>query len=301
MRQVVMAVILVGIFAWWNATNAEMTSPNYIIRWDTISTGGSDTSASASYGVRDTLGNTSIGGSDSSSYQVQAGYRQGVFDQVLTFDVLSEAVATGRAATGLSGTTISASTSGLAVGEMIALVQDLGASQVSAIGRIIALGGGSITVDSLTDAGVAPVIDGTDDYVYRLNGAALGIGQLDPAAVSTGIVSLEVSADVDGGYNVQVFDDGDLRDGANDIDDVADGSVTAGDEEYGGRSSDSTLGSSTFDTADTAFTTSFQTVADENTNVFDDRHFVTVKVAMSPATPDGTYANVLSFIVSGNF
>ena len=114
-------------------------------------------------------------------------------------------------------------------------------------------------------------------------------------------MGFEVTAETDNGYVVQVFDDGNLRDGANDIDDVADGTVTAGAEEYGGRSSDTSLADSTFDSADTGFTTSFTNVATESSASFASRNFVTIKAAMSSASSNGSYAHTLSFIASGNF
>jgi len=300
-HRIVALSLIVGIFAWAPLALAQMSSTNFMIRWDSVSTGGSDTSASASYQLRDTVGNTGIGNGSSSSYLLRAGYRQGVFDEVITFDVASQNNSSGRAATGLVGTTITTSTSGLAVEDLITLVQDEGSGQVAAIGRIISVGVGTVTVDELKDGGVAPVIDGTNDFVYELNNSSIALGTLTDATLATSIVGFEVSADADNGYVVQVFEDMDLSDGGDVINDVLDGAVTIGSEEYGGRSSDTTLAASTFDTVDTAFTTSFQDVADFSSNAFDRKDFVTVKAAISSGTADGNYGHVLSFIVSGNF
>jgi len=298
MRSVIVASILVGVFVWGTFSYAEMTSTNFIIRWDTIGSGGSDDSSSASYELRDTIGNTAIGEGTSTSYDLRAGYRQGIFDQIITFDVLAQLRSSGRTATARAGTTISTGTTGLAVGDMIVLIQDEGASQVSAVGRIISIGAGSITVDELKDDGVAPVIDGTNDFVYALTGGTALFDELDPAELATSLVGFDVTADIDGGYVIQVLDDGNLRSGAVDIDDVADGEVTIGSEEYGGQSSDSDVA---FGTSDLPFTTSFQDVADESDASFDDRNFITLKASIDGTTQDATYEHILTFIISGNF
>ncbi len=98
-----------------------------------------------------------------------------------------------------------------------------------------------------------------------------------------------------------MLEDDNLSSGANDIDDVGDGSVTVGSEEYGAISSDSSLSASTFDTADTAFTTSFQDIADESDVSFESRNFLELKAAIDGSTEDGSYSQTLTFILSGNF
>ncbi|TAK04248.1 hypothetical protein EPO34_03845 [Patescibacteria group bacterium] len=280
---------------------AEMSSANFEIRWDTLSSGGDDTSSSASYLLRDTAGDAGIGDSTSASYELAAGYRQGVNDQVITFEVFAQDNGTEQAATALVSTTITTSTAGLSIDDFILLVQDKGASQVSAVGRIVSIGAGTITLDELKDGGTAPTIDGTNDFVYALTSSTAALGTLDVAAVNTSVVAFDVTAEADAGYTVQMMDDGNLRNGGNDINDVADGTVTAGSEEYGGRSSDTTLAGSTFDTADTAVTTGFQDVADRSVASFSSRDFVTLKASMTGATENLAYANVTSFVISGNY
>lgn len=301
MRLIVVWLTLVGIFGVGLFASAEMESANFLIEWDTVSQGGADDRTSASYLLRDTVGNAGAGGSSSATYDLRAGYRQGIFDQVITFDVTAQDESSGRDATALAGTTITADTAGLSVGDLIVLVQDEGDDQVAAVGRITSMAIGSFEVDELKDGGVAPVIDGADDVVYLLEGSTIDLGTLDPDTVTTRLIAFEVTADLNNGYTVQVFDDGDLRDGALTINDVADGDVTLTDEEYGGRSSDTTLADSTFDTEDTAFSEVGQDVADETESQFENRNFVTLKACVSPTTVDGDYAQTLTLIVSGNF
>lgn len=301
MRLIVVWLTIVGIFGASLFVSAEMESTNYLIEWDTISQGGADDHASASYLLRDTIGNAGAGDSSSANYDLRAGYRQGIFDQLLTFEVAAQDESSGREATALVGTTITADTAGLSVGDLVLLVQDEGDDQVAGIGRITSVAAGSFEIDELKDAGVAPVIDGTDDIVYLLEGSEIDMGTLDPDTVTTRVIGFEVTADLNNGYTVQVFDDGDLRDGALTINDVADGNVTLTDEEHGGRSSDTSLADSTFDTEDSAFTEGAQDVADESDSQFESRNFLTLRTCISPTTVDGDYAHTITLIVSGNF
>jgi hypothetical protein len=301
MRMTVVWLIVVGIFGTALFASAEMDSTSFLIEWDTVSQGGTDDHSSASYLLRDTVGNVGAGSGSSGNYDLRAGYRQGIFDRVITFDVAAQEESSERDATALAGTTITADTSGLSVGDLILLVQDEGDNQVAGIGRITSVAAGSFEVDELKDGGGAPVIDGTDDVVYLLRGTLVNFGTLDPNAVTTQVIGFEVTADLNNGYTVQVFDDGNLRDGTLTINDVSDGDVTATDEEYGGRSSDTTLADSTFDTEDTAFTEGAQDAANESENEFESKNFVTLKASVSPTSVDGDYAHIITLIVSGNF
>ena len=119
--------------------------------------------------------------------------------------------------------------------------------------------------------------------------------------MSTVIVAFDVTAANDNGYVVQILEDGNLRSGGNVVNDVVDGSVTSGSEEYGARSSDTSISTSTFDTADTALSTTFSDVATEATASFESRNFVTLKVAIDEGTADGSYSQIVSLIASGNF
>lgn len=303
MRRILALLVgLTGLFGWFGLAQAEMSSTNYRIRWDTLSAGGSDTSASATYGLRDTVGGVGIGGSSSTNYQDVAGYRAGVDDEIVAFEVLSQVAASEVAATSLAGTTVAvASVVGYSAGDFIAVVQDKGASQVTAIGKIATTGVGNFTVDAWANGGSTPAVDGTNDYVYRLSGATVSLAELNTSTVTTAIIGFNVTAAIDGGYSVQVVSDGLLRSATNNVNDVADGTVTAGAEEYGARSSDTTVSGSTFDSQDTAFSTTYQPVIDVTSASFEQRTFLTLKAAMSASTPNDTYSQVLSLILSPNF
>jgi hypothetical protein len=284
-----------------SAVQAEMSSSNYKIRWDSMTNGGGDDRTSTNYQLRDSTGNQGAGENTSTNYGTGSGYRAGVFDQVITYEVAAQNNGSSVSASNLSGTTVSVSdTTGFSTGDLVAIVQDEGSSQISGVGKVISKTASDLTLDQIQTDGTLS-LDGSNDFVYALDNLSLSLGTLNDSSVTTSLIGFNVSADVDNGYSVQMMEDGDLRDGANSIDDVADGSVTAGSEEYGASASDNTLASSTFDTQDTAITQSFQEVATEGDNSFESRHFVTLKAAIDSSTPDGSYGQTLTVIVSGNY
>jgi hypothetical protein len=298
--------VISAMFLFWLAlapfkAESFMSSDNYQIQWDSVGQGGEDTSSSASYKVRDTFG-TLQGIGTSASYREDSGFRAGIYDPTVSFNVFSQSMATQVAATSLSSNTVTVTTtSGYAVGDYIAIIQNQGASQVSAIGKVIAVGGSTLTVDELKDNGTSPTIDGSNDYVYVLSGSALPFGTLSTSVVTAGIVGFDTSADVSGGYNVYIYEDQDLTSGSDVIADVTDGSVTANDNEYGAISSDTTLAASTFDTQDTAITSSLQQIASRSDNTLKSRDFLTLKVGIDTSQPNGSYTQTLTFVFVGNY
>ena len=301
MRISIFSIIIISVLVSAFIARANMASTNFEIQWDSVGVTGADTSESTNYKMRDTSGNSSIGRSSSTNYQVSSGYRAGIFDQIITFDVFAQNNSSERAVTNLSGNVISCSVTSLTVGDFIALVQDKGQFQVSAIGKIKSIGIGTITIDELKNGGIAPVIDGTNDYLYLLSGYGLSLGDIKTSEISTGIIGFNVNADLKNGYVVQVSEDGDLRNGALTIDSVSDGSVSTGSEEYGARSSDSSLLGSTFDTQDSAFTTDLQNIASQSQKVFSSRNFLTLKASIAGITENASYGHLLTFIISGNY
>lgn len=282
---------------------ATMSSTNYQIQWDAVGTGGSDSATSSSYQLRDTAGSLAPGGSTSTTYDLRSGYRQGVNDQAFRFDLVVQANSSQATATSLSGTTVTVgSVTGFSVGDYILLVQDQGVAQVAAIGLIATVGASTLTVDAFTNGGTAPTIDGYGDYVYEMSaGATPSFGNISTVVVSTTAFGWEVTNISQNGHTIFVFDDGNLRTTSAEIDDVADGVVSASAEEYGARSSDASLVSSTFDTADSAITTTAQMIGTESSDVYENRGFLTLKLGVSSATPSGTYTTATTVIATGNF
>lgn len=279
---------------------AAMSSTNYRIGWDSVGFGGTDTAGSTSYKLRDSLG--SVGTlSSSATYKLTDGYRIGVYDRTVDFYVIAEWRNTQVGATASTATTVTVTTSsGYDVGDYLILIQDEGASQVSAMGRVTSATGTVITVDAFS--GGSPVIDGTNDVVYELSGNTINLGTIGSSVVSTSIIGWEASADVSQGYSVYIFENQDLlASGPSTITDVSDGAVTAGATEYGARSSDSSLASSTFDTVDTAITTTLQQVASRGDNSYETRDYITLKASAASGFPSGGYSHTITAIFVGDY
>ena len=295
----ILCFVLLALFSSVGFVDA-MTSTNYEIRFDSITAGGDDTSSSSTYLLRDSVGETGSSNATSTTYQSDGGYRAGIYDRVADFDIHIQNRGSQVAASSLSSTTVTVtSVTGYATGDYIVIVQNEGASQSSAIGKIASVGSSTLTVDVLS--GDSLTIDGNNDYVYELTGTTLSFGTLSSSTVTTSIVGWEVSADVDDGYSVYVVVEGELTSGTDTIWGVTDGEVTAGSSEYGARSSDTSLTSSTFDTEDTAFTTDLAQVASRNDNSFESRDHLTIKTAVSSGLSDGTYTQTMALIYVGDY
>ena len=279
---------------------AAMSSTNYEIRFDQLSSGGEDTSSSSNYQLRDSVGGIATQGSSSTSYSASSGYGAGIFDPSVDFNVYIQDRSSQVAAIALSSSTVTVtSAAGIAVGDMIAVVQDEGVSQVVAIGEVTGVSGANITVDFLS--GGSPTIDASNDSVYVLDGTTMSLGTLNASTISTALVAWEANVDTDDGYSVYIYEDGDLSNGSDTISDVTDGTVSEGVSEYGGRSSDTTLASSTFDTADTAFTTSTAQVGSRSGVEFKSRDFLTLKASINATQAAGSYSHSLTLLYVGDY
>lgn len=279
---------------------AAMTSTNYQINWDTVGLGGEDTASSATYKLRDSLGWVGTSAS-SATYKVMDGYRVGVYDRTVDFNVFSQSRNTQVGATSSTATTVTVSTTtGYDPNDYIVLVQDEGASQVTAVGRVTSATATVITVDAFS--GGSPTIDGTNDVVYELTGSTINLGTIGSSAVSTAVIGWEATADVSQGYSVYIYENQDLlASGPSTITDVSDGAVTAGATEYGARSSDSSLALSTFDTADTALTSTLQQVASRSDNSYETRDYITLKASAASGYASGGYSHTVTAIFVGDY
>ena len=114
-------------------------------------------------------------------------------------------------------------------------------------------------------ASISATPAGGDDYVYELNGTTAALGTLTASTIKTVVSQIEVTTNSQDGYTVAVYEDSQLLSAGDDIDDVADGTVTIGSEEYG----ISTTGDNATGSGDFAITTS-------NTNGASSDTFVTV-------------------------
>lgn len=303
MRLIIVGILFVAILGITKQVSAEMTSTNFMIRADGITTGGDNTSSSSSYLLRDSVSQTGAGISSSSSYSLRSGLRPMLFDQIVTLDVGVQEIGATTSVSALSGLDIAVSSaSGFSVGDLIVLIEDESTTHLTAVGKITSIAGSTVTVDQLVSNG-SPSIDGTDDALYRANGTSVDYGTLSSSSVAKRTVVWEVSVDVDNGFVVYIAEGGNFVTGSNAITDVSDGTVTAGSREYGARSSDTTLASSTFDTEDTAITTTPQQIATVASGI---QHFgvkgaIDLKVAIDASITTGTYDHDLYLIAAPTY
>lgn len=298
-------IVIVFVFGFSFSVFSAMTSTNYQIQWDDINSGGDETASSSSYKLRDSVSTSSAVRSEGTNYDLDLGYRAGVYDRVANFQIFLQDRSSQVSATTVSSTVVTVTTtSSFSVGQMIALVQDEGEGQIDAIGKIISIDSGlnQLTVDEWNyGSGGMPSVGGVDDYVYILNATSVSLGTLSDLITTTSIVAWEVSAEVSDGYSVYVYENQDLTNGTDTITDVSDGTVTSGSREYGGRSSDSTLSLSTFDSQDSAFTSSMLQVGSRSDVGFSTRDYLTLKASINGFESEGTYSHTLSLIYVGDY
>lgn len=130
---------------------------------------------------------------------------------------------------------------------------------------------------------------------YSSNSSSISLGLLNTTTVATESVELVISTDSETGYSISITEDGNLRDGANDIDDVSDGSVTAGSEEYGivTIGGDGLLGSATAING----TVPVAAAGGQITNNITEVEF---QVSIASTTASGTYSHVVTFTATVN-
>jgi len=280
-----------------------MSSTNYIINWDSINTGGTDYSSSTNYYMLDTIGELATGRSTSTNFTMAAGYRQGITDpQILQFSISSENESTKVSYTAFNNGGLQVTVSnaaGFSVGQYIGVVENEGASQYLAVGKITNIGGLVITVDQWDgDNGVmsaGPV--GGDDWVYRMDSHQINLGVLTPSAVLTGIARTHIKTNAENGFTVSVSEDGNLRIGTWDIDDVTDGTVSAGSEEYGIE----TVGVHSSGTNDFSIIPTGKSIQVHNDPVARDRIGIIFKAAIGGSITGGQYKHTVSFYATPNF
>lgn len=131
-----------------------------------------------------------------------------------------------------------------------------------------------------------------------LSESSISLGNLSATAVASGSETITVSTNSPTGYAVTILEDGNLRSGADDINDVADGSVTAGSEEYGLITSGV---AGQMNSVDTAITGVAQNVAASSTPVLAEQTTLTYKAAVSSATVSGYYSHQVTFTTTVNY
>lgn len=163
------------------------------------------------------------------------------------------------------------------------------------------------------DLGASPTTSTSDNYIIHagfqaaasgvtltaaLSANSIALGSLSTGSVSSASQTLTVTTNSPTGYTTTVTEDGNLRSGDNDINDVGDGTVTAGSEEYGLLTSGA---AGQMNSADTAITGVAQTAASTSTIATSEAITITYKAAVSGNTGYGTYSHTVTFTTTANY
>jgi hypothetical protein len=134
---------------------------------------------------------------------------------------------------------------------------------------------------------------------FWISSNSLDLGSIPLGSVATANYTVSTRTNAERGYATTIYEDGNLRTAAgDDIDDVADGEVTANSEEYGIRTSGA---DGQMNSADTAITSTAQIVASYSSWINLSTVTVTHKVSISPFTPAGYYSHTVTLISTGRF
>lgn len=283
-----------------------MSSTQYQINWDSLNSGGEDSSSSTNFRLRDTVGEMGTGLSESQNYQLSAGYRAGDEQEpFLALTVGTQENSTRTPWTAFSSGSNTATlwaTSSFAIGDFIGVVENVGLSQLVAFGKITNISGAVVTVDSWSGepGNLSAVPGGGNDFVYRLNGKTASLGTQVSTQAGTSLTVVDVLSNVGSGYVVSVQADTDFKNGTSStIVNVSDGAVSLGSEEYGGES----IGTYATSTGiDFAFSSSTQRNVQESATVGDhDRNGVIYKLTVTASTPSGNYSHNVIYRLTAKF
>jgi hypothetical protein len=176
-----------------------------------------------------------------------------------------------------------------------------GASEVTGTTYNLSGLSGELAISTSTDAVGTYVLRGGFEASEKgilsasLDNLTIALGTLSASAVSTASTTLTVSTDSETGYSASITEDGNLRSGLNDIDDVGDGAVTAGSEEYGVRTSgsDGLLASDTAISGQLSFASAGGAVTNRQTTIV-------FRASMSALTASGSYTHAGTVTVTVN-
>lgn len=279
-----------------------MSSGHYQINWDDLSAGGGEQATSSNYGMSDTIGGTAIGSSASERYQVKAGYRVGQ-DDLLALHVYMHGSSAGVAYTALNTTekTVTVtSASDFLVGDLVAIVENVGFAQKTLVGKVVSIGGSVLTLDAMSGSvGMSGSPTGGNDFVYLLDGSSASFGTLAAGAEQVMTGALGVQSTVGTGYTVYVQTDQPLQSVSHTMTAVADGAVSTGSEEYG-YTATGTRSVLTEDVPLTTAQTAVQSSAGPS-SALDDRVGVMYKLSVTASTPAGSYAQSVFYTLTANF
>ena len=166
------------------------------------------------------------------------------------------------------------------------------------VGTTAAADTNDVTVTATVGSSISLIIK---DPTTTANTNSCNLGSLNTGSVNTCAYRIAAGTNIAGGMNVQTLSNGPLTSGGNTIDDVADGTVTAGTEEHGvtmTAGTDWTL-IAPFDAGDDPITTTQQKFENRATVVDDSIAAtwttVTHEASISTATVPGVYTQIVTF------
>lgn len=289
------------------STAMAMSSLNYRIDWDSLNTGGNEFATSTNYFLHDTVGEVAPGTSSGSAYQLAAGYRAGESMDRISISVAGQTTtSTSSSYTGINvamGRVTGVATGLFAVGDAIAVVENVGFDQLTAIGQIANItttfGTDTLTVTNFQlDGALSISPSGGDDYVYRLQGTWLPFGTVSSTVQTTRVLRILVHSSLTTGYQVYMQAMTDLNDGlGHAIAPVLDGAVSSGSEEYGSEGVGlraTSLGTDLAVTTTSRLIQSSLTYSDETTYGGDQTAQV-FKLSVTDSTIPGSYNQTLVY------
>lgn len=283
-----------------------MSSTNFYIPWDSVNTGGSDQSSSTNFSMFDTVGDNGTGTSTSGNFQLSAGYRANLGDNSLSYQIQSKSAAVSTAFTAFNNgadTVTVASAAGFNVGDLIAVIENNGFSQLVSVGRITQIVGTIVSVDSFDgdDVAMSPIPAGGDDFVYLLDSNSINFGTIANGTEYTSVVGTSVLSSVASGYSLYIQADQVLQNAsAQTINSVSDGTVSLGSEEYGAEVTGSTSFSPGVDIAVTTTQRVIQTSL-TSTGPISNKVPMIYKLSISPGTNSGVYSQNVYYTLTANY
>lgn len=283
-----------------------MSSTNYWIPWDNVNSGGNDIGTSTNFSIRDTIGGTAVGTGTSANYSLSSGYRVPEAANTLSYLVKTTtgAPTTYSAFTnGVGGTVTVASTAGISVGDLIAVVENNGFAQLVAIGRVSSTVGLTITVDQFEgDGGVmSGVPAGGDDFVYRLASNSFDFGTVTAGTEYTNVVGTSVLTNIASGYSVYLQANQNLQNASAQLmNPVTDGAVSAGVEEYGAE----VTGATAFNAGpDLSVSTTQRVIQTSGTQsgTISDKVGMIFKLSVTSSTNPGVYTQSVYYTLTANY
>jgi len=163
---------------------------------------------------------------------------------------------------------------------------------------------GSLAVSIIADDSVTVSATVDPTFTFAIDSTTCALGTLSTGSVSTCTYTITTSTNAEDGYTTTIIEDGNLRDGTPDIDDVADGTVTAASEEYGASSNDADSLDIITTAGDAAspITGTAQSIAQQAAGpVSADAVIVTHHASIAAITVAGSYSHIVTLISTGTF